>query len=50
MKVLAFAEQRENKFRKSSFETVQQAKKVADQLGAEFVALVVGSGVEAIAA
>jgi electron transfer flavoprotein alpha subunit len=50
MKVLAFAEQRENKFRKSSFETVQQAKKIADQLGAEFVALVMGSGVEAIGA
>lgn len=50
MKVLAFAEQRENKFRKSSFETVQQAKKIAEQLGAEFVALVIGSGVEPIAA
>jgi electron transfer flavoprotein alpha subunit len=50
MKVLAFAERRENKFRKSSFETVQQAKKVADQVGAEFVALVIGSGVEASAA
>lgn len=49
MKVLAFAEQRENKFRKSSFETVQAAKKVADQLGAEFVALVIGSGVNSIA-
>lgn len=49
MKVLAFAEQRENKFRKSSFETVQAAKKIADQLNAEFVALVAGSGVEGIA-
>jgi electron transfer flavoprotein alpha subunit len=49
MKVLAFAEQRDNTFRKSSYETVQAAKRTAEQLGAEFVALVVGSGVEAIA-
>ncbi len=49
MKVLAFAEQRDTKFRKSSFETVQAAKKIADQLGAEFVALVIGSGVGSIA-
>jgi electron transfer flavoprotein alpha subunit len=49
MKVLAFAEQRENKFRKSSFETVQAARTIADKLGAEHVALVIGSGVEAIA-
>ncbi len=49
MKVLAFAEQRDNKFRKSSFEAVQAARKIADELKAEFVALVVGSGVEAIA-
>ncbi len=50
MKILAFAEQRDNKFRKSSFETVFAAKNLADQLGAELVALVVGSGVESIAA
>lgn len=50
MKILAFAEQRENKFRKSSFEAVFAAKAIADQLGAEFVALAVGSGVEGIAA
>ncbi len=49
MKVLAFAEQRDNKFRKSSFETVQAAKKIAEQLNAEFIALVVGSGVGTIA-
>lgn len=50
MKVLAFAEQRDNKFKKSSFETVKAARTVADQLGAECVALVIGSGVEAMAA
>ncbi len=49
MKILAFAEQRENKFKKSSFETIKAARGIADQLSAEFVALVVGSGVEAIA-
>lgn len=49
MKVLAFAEQRDSKFRKSSFETVQAARRIADQLGAECLALVVGSGVEPIA-
>jgi electron transfer flavoprotein alpha subunit len=49
MKVLAFAEQRDNKFKKSSFETVKAAKGIADQLGAEFVALVIGSGVTALA-
>ena len=49
MKILAFAEQRENKLKKSSFETVKAARGIADQLGAEFVALVVGSGVESIA-
>ena len=49
MKILAFAEQRDNKFKKSSFETVKAARGIADQLGAECVALVVGSGVEGIA-
>lgn len=49
MKVLAFAEQRDGKFKKSSFETVRAARDVADTLGAECVALVVGSGVTAMA-
>jgi electron transfer flavoprotein alpha subunit len=49
MKILAFAEQRENKFRKSSFETVYAAGNIASQLGGELVALVVGSGVVSIA-
>jgi len=50
MKVLAFAEQRDNKFKKSAFETVQAARGIADTLGAEFVALVIGSGVSGPAA
>jgi electron transfer flavoprotein alpha subunit len=44
MKVLAFAEQRGNAFKKSAFETVQAARGIADTLGAEFAALVIGSG------
>ncbi len=50
MNILAFAEQRDNRFKKSALETVQAARKVADQLGVTCVALVVGSGVEAPAA
>jgi len=49
MKVLAFAEQRENTFKKSAFETVQAARRAADRLGAECAALVIGSGVHAVA-
>jgi electron transfer flavoprotein alpha subunit len=49
MKVLAFAEQRDNKFKKSTFETVRAAKSIADQFNAECIALVIGSGVESIA-
>ena len=48
-KVLAFAELRDNKFKKSSFETVKAARGVADKLGAEFAALVIGSGIEGVA-
>jgi electron transfer flavoprotein alpha subunit len=50
MKVLAFAEQRDAGIKKSSFETVRFGRTLADQMGAEFVALVVGSGIEAAAA
>ncbi len=49
MKVLAFAEQRGNAFKKSAFETVQAARSIADRLGAQFAALVVGSGAGAAA-
>ncbi len=49
MKILAFAEQRDHKFKKSSFETVRAARGIADQLGADCVALVAGSGVEGMA-
>jgi electron transfer flavoprotein alpha subunit len=49
MKVLAFAEARDRKFKKSAFETVQASRDIADKLGSEFVALVIGSGIEAVA-
>ena len=49
MKILAFAEQRDGKIKKSSFETVRAARDIADKLGAECIALIVGSGVTAIA-
>jgi len=46
MKFLAFAELRDQKLKKSSLETVRAARGLADQLGAEFAALVIGRGVE----
>jgi electron transfer flavoprotein alpha subunit len=49
MKILAFAEQREGKFKKSAFEVTQAARRMADTLGAEMVTLLVGDGVEGIA-
>lgn len=49
MKILSFAEQREGTFKKSAFEVVKAARTLADQLGGECIAVVVGSGVEAIA-
>jgi len=49
MKLLVFAEQRDNIIKKSSYETVRAARDIADALGAECVALLVGSGVEGIA-
>lgn len=49
MKILVFAEQRDKKFKKSSFESVRAARAVADQLGADCVALAVGSGVTGVA-
>jgi electron transfer flavoprotein alpha subunit len=48
MKVLAFAEQREGKFKKSAFEATQTARRIADALGAELVVLAVGDAVAGI--
>ena len=49
MKIIVFAEERGGLFKKSSLEAVQAASGVAKALGAEIAALVVGSGVAAIA-
>lgn len=49
MNILAVAELRDNKFKKSSFETTQAARQVADQLGGSLAVLVAGSGVGEIA-
>jgi electron transfer flavoprotein alpha subunit len=49
MKILAFAEQREGKFRKSAFEVARTGRALADQLGAEVVGLVIGNGITTIA-
>ena len=43
MKILAFAEQRGGRLKKSSFETVSASRMLAGKLGAECVALVIGS-------
>ncbi len=45
MNLLVFAEQRENKFKKSSYEAVRAARTLADQLQAQCVAVVIGQGV-----
>jgi electron transfer flavoprotein alpha subunit len=48
MKILAFAEQREGKFKKSAFEVTQAARRMADRLGAELITLVIGDAVTGI--
>ena len=45
MKILVFAEQRENKFKKPAFEAVRTARSIADQTNGEVVAIVVGGNV-----
>ena len=49
MKIIAFAEERGGKFKKSSFEVVHEAAVLAQSLGGECAALVVGDGVSGIA-
>jgi electron transfer flavoprotein alpha subunit len=48
MKILAFAEQRDGKFKKAAFEVVQTSKSIANQLGAEHVALAIGNSLGSI--
>jgi len=49
MRIIAFAEQRESKFKKVAFEAVHTAAQIANQLGAEAIALVIGKNVDKIA-
>ena len=49
MTILVFAEQRDNKFKKTAFEAVRTARTLADQLDGEVVALVIGGSVGEIA-
>jgi electron transfer flavoprotein alpha subunit len=49
MKILAFAEQREGKFKKSAFEVTQTSKIIADELGAEHCVVIVGNSMQPIA-
>lgn len=49
MKILVFAEQRDNSFKKPALEAVRTARTIADQSGGSVTALVIGHGVSAIA-
>ena len=48
--VFVITEQRDNEFRKVSFEAVSEGRRVADGLGANVTAVVVGSGIEGLGA
>lgn len=50
MSILAFAEQRGGSFKKAAFETVSTAAKLAADLNTQAVGVVVGSGIEGVAA
>ena len=47
--VLAITEQRDGVFRKISFEAVSEGRRIADGLGADLCAVVLGAGIEGIA-
>jgi electron transfer flavoprotein alpha subunit len=49
MNILAFAEERGGKVKKSSLETIRAGRRLADALGGGFAALLAGSGVAAAA-
>ncbi|MBI5475877.1 MAG: electron transfer flavoprotein subunit alpha/FixB family protein [Ignavibacteriales bacterium] len=48
MKILAFAEQRDGKFKKSAYEVTQTASEIASKLGAEFITIVIGNSLDGI--
>ena len=47
--VFAITEQRDGELRKVSFEVVSEGRRVADGLGGDLTAVVLGSGVEGLA-
>jgi len=49
MKILAIAEQRDNKLKKTAFEVTKAARTIADQMSAEVIALVVGENTHTVA-
>jgi electron transfer flavoprotein alpha subunit len=49
MKIVVFTEQKSSQFRRASFEAVGAARHLADQTGASMTAVIIGSGVSAIA-
>ena len=49
MSVLAIAEQRDGHFRKVTYEALSEGRRIADGLGVDLAALVIGSGVETAA-
>ncbi|MFH0991158.1 MAG: electron transfer flavoprotein subunit alpha/FixB family protein [bacterium] len=49
MKILAFAEQRDNKFKKVAFEAITAAKSLAASMNGEVISLLIGSEVTGIA-
>jgi len=49
MSVLAIAEQRDGHFRKVTYEALSEGRRIADGMGTDLAALVIGSGVETAA-
>ena len=49
MSVLAIAEHRDGHFRKVTYEALSEGRRIADGMGTDMAALVMGSGVEAVA-
>ena len=50
MKILVAAEQRQGKWNNASFETLAAAQQIASALSGSVAALVIGKGVDALAA
>ena len=50
MSVIAIAEQRDGEFRKVTYEAISEGRRIADNLGTDLAAVVLGSGIEGAAA